>query len=180
MRNISKFVTDPRYKQKLKETAGIGTVATQAGHVEGLIDRRYLLKDGRALHASPAGLTLIDAVPKAVADPVTSAIWEQALDLIAAGRMTVDEFVAKQSAWVSQIVREHAHTSLSLPLPESPACPSCGARTRQRVSPHGPFWSCTRYPDCKGTLAIAHSTRPRAPAARKAARPRRTRRPRST
>lgn len=113
MKGVARFVTDPRLKQKLKDTTGIGTEATRAGIIQGLINRGYFLQKGRSLCASPAAFTLIDAVPNAISDPGTTAVWEQALDLIAAGKMTLDEFVAKQSAWVAQLVRDHANASLS-------------------------------------------------------------------
>ncbi|MEK1839037.1 MAG: topoisomerase DNA-binding C4 zinc finger domain-containing protein, partial [Pseudomonas sp.] len=35
-----------------------------------------------------------------------------------------------------------------------PACPVCGAPMRQRQGKHGAFWSCTRYPECKGVLPV--------------------------
>lgn len=154
MKGVARWVTDPRLKQKLKDTTGIGTEATRAGIIQGLISRRYLIKQGRSIRASPTACTLIDAIPSAIADPGTTAVWEQALDLIAARQLTLDEFVARQSAWVTQIVRDHGHSKLSIPLPDTPACPACGARTRQRKGAHGSFWSCTRYPDCSGTLPV--------------------------
>jgi DNA topoisomerase-3 len=154
MKGVAKLVSDPRLKQILKETTGIGTEATRAHIIQGLIGRGYLLKRGRAIRASDAAFTLIDAIPAAIADPGTTAVWEQALDRIEAGQMTLDEFVAKQSAWVTQLVRQHARDTLSIKLPDSPACPTCGSPTRQRTGKQGPFWSCARYPDCKGTLPV--------------------------
>ncbi|MGV8378271.1 DNA topoisomerase III, partial [Pseudomonas aeruginosa] len=71
--------------------------------------------------------TLIDAVPAAITDPGTTAIWEQALDMIEAGQMTLDTFIDKQSAWVAQLVQQYRGTVLSIKLPEGPACPVCGA-----------------------------------------------------
>lgn len=106
MKGIARFVSDPRLKQKLKDTAGIGTEATRAAIIEGLITRGYLLKKGRVLRALPAAFTLIGAIPAAVADPGTTALWEQALDLVAAGQMTTDDFVVRQSAWVAQLVQD--------------------------------------------------------------------------
>ncbi|MBA4388419.1 MAG: four helix bundle protein [Verrucomicrobia bacterium] len=43
-----------------------------------------------------------------------------------------------------------------------PSCPLCGKPMRQRTArkgPHSgtPFWGCTAYPDCKGTLPIVSS-----------------------
>lgn len=169
MKGVAKLVDDPRLKQKLKETTGIGTEATRASTIKGLLDRGYLLKKGRAIRASDAAFTLIDAVPAAIADPGMTAIWEQALDMIEAGQMTLDTFIAKQSAWVAQLVQQHRGATLSIALPPSPPCPQCGAPMRQRTGKSGAFWSCSRYPDCKGALPVESSTgKRRAPRKRRA------------
>jgi DNA topoisomerase-3 len=157
MKGVAKLVTDPRLKQKLKETTGIGTEATRASIINGLLGRGYLMKKGRAIRASEAAFTLIDAVPAAIADPGTTAIWEQALDMIEAGQMTLDTFIAKQSAWVAKLVQQYRGATLSITLPEGPACHTCSAPTRQRSGKSGAFWSCSRYPDCKGTVPIVSS-----------------------
>jgi hypothetical protein len=125
------------------------------------------VKKGRAVRASDAAFTLIDAVPAAIADPGTTAVWEQALDMIEAGQMTLDTFIEKQSAWVGQLVQQYRGATLSLKLPPAPACPQCGAPMRQRTGKSGAFWSCSRYPDCKGTLPIESSTASRRSAPRK-------------
>jgi DNA topoisomerase-3 len=171
MKAVAKLVTDPRLKQKLKDTTGIGTEATRAGIINGLIGRGFVVKKGRAIRASEAAFTLIDAVPAAIADPGTTAVWEQALDMIEAGQMTLDAFVARQSSWVAQLVEQNRHATLSINLPASPACPLCKTPMRQRHGKNGAFWSCTRYPDCKGTQPI-ESKDGKKPAARKAARKR--------
>ncbi|WP_315138612.1 DNA topoisomerase III [Achromobacter marplatensis] len=154
MKGVAKLVSDPRLKQKLKDTVGIGTEATRANIIGGLIARGYLVKKGRAIRASDAAFTLIGAVPAAIADPGTTAVWEQALDMIEAGQLTLDVFVNKQAAWISQLIAQYASASLSIKVPQGPACPQCGAPTRQRSGKSGPFWSCSRYPDCKGTLPV--------------------------
>lgn len=74
--------------------------------------------------------------------------------MIEAGKMTLDTFVEKQSAWVAQLVQQYRSITLSITLPEGPACPLCGAATRQRTGKTGPFWSCSRYPDCKGAAPV--------------------------
>ncbi|MHB8820192.1 MAG: DNA topoisomerase III [Pseudomonadaceae bacterium] len=158
MKGVARFVTDPRLKQKLKDTTGIGTEATRANIISGLIARGYIVKKGRSIRASDAALTLIDAVPAAIADPGTTAVWEQALDMIEAGQLTLDVFIGKQAAWISQLIAQYGSTSLSIKVPQGPACPQCGAPTRQRTGKSGPFWSCSRYPDCKGTLPVETGT----------------------
>lgn len=121
MKNVAKLVDDPRLKQKLKDTTGIGTEATRAGIIQGLIDRGYLVKQGKALAATPAAFSLIDAVPRPIADPGTTAIWEQALDMVQSGEMSLEEFVAKQSAWMSKLVERCAGLRLTISGPAIPA-----------------------------------------------------------
>jgi DNA topoisomerase-3 len=114
-------VQDPLLKQKLKDTTGIGTEATRAGIIQGLLDRGYLSKNGKALAATPAAFSLIDAVPRAIADPGTTAIWEQALDMVQSGEMTLEEFVAKQAAWMSKQVSRCVGMRMVISGPMSPA-----------------------------------------------------------
>ncbi|VFR52447.1 DNA topoisomerase III in PFGI-1-like cluster [plant metagenome] len=158
MKGVARFVTDPRLKQKLKDTTGIGTEATRANIISGLIARGYIVKKGRSIRASDAAFTLIGAVPAAIADPGTTAVWEQALDMIEGGQLTLDVFIGKQAAWISQLIAQYGSTSLSIKVPQGPACPQCGAPTRQRTGKSGSFWSCSRYPDCKGTLPVETGT----------------------
>jgi len=158
MKGVARLVSDPRLKQKLKETTGIGTEATRAGIINGLLSRGYLLRKGRTIRASETAFTLIDAVPAAIADPGTTAIWEQALDMIEAGQMSLDTFTEKQAAWIARLVQQHRGASLSIKLPESPVCPLCAGPMRQRTGKNGAFWSCGRYPDCKGTLPVEPAT----------------------
>lgn len=158
MKNVAKLVNDPRLKQKLRDTTGIGTGATRASIIEGLIDRGYLLKKKRALVASAAAHTLIEAVPAAVADPGMTAIWEQAQDEIEAGRLTLDAFVAKQASWIAQLVEHCGALTLAVPVEAGPACPICDNTMHKRKGKSGPFWSCSRYPDCKGIVPIRNKT----------------------
>ena len=79
-------------------------VAERRRRAEKLIAK--LRKQGKTLAATSAAFGLIDAVPRAIADPGTTAIWEQALDMVQSGEMPLDEFVAKQSAWMSKQI-EH-------------------------------------------------------------------------
>jgi len=167
MKGVARLVSDPRLKQKLKDTTGIGTEATRAGIIQGLIGRGYLVKKGRAIRASDKAFVLIDAVPSAIADPGTTAIWEQALDLIASGQMPLDDFVAKQSAWVAQLVHTHAHTPLTLVQADTPACPLCSGPMRKRSSKQGAFWSCASYPKCRATRPVERANERHKPARRR-------------
>jgi DNA topoisomerase-3 len=147
MKNVAKLVDDPKLKQKLKDTTGIGTEATRAGIIQGLLDRGYLTKQGKALMATPAAFSLIDAVPRAIADPGTTAIWEQALDMVQQGEMSLEEFVAKQSAWMSKQVQRCVGLRLTITGPAAPA-------TRKATN-----WKKKRKPAAKKPAAPSKRTR---------------------
>ena len=121
MKNVAKLVQDPLLKQKLKDTTGIGTEATRAGIIQGLLDRGYLSKNGKALAATAPAFSLIDAVPRAIADPGTTAIWEQALDMVQSGEMSLETFVSKQAAWMSKHIERCSGLQMTISGPASPA-----------------------------------------------------------
>lgn len=109
MKNAARFVSDERLKQRLKENAGIGTEATRAGIIQTLLKRGYLIKQRRFLLATDIASVLIDALPETLKDPGTTALWEQMLDDIAAGKMGLEAFLVQQqetvTALTAQIVR---------------------------------------------------------------------------
>ncbi|WP_122339498.1 DNA topoisomerase III [Pseudomonas caricapapayae] len=155
MKGAAKLVSDPRLKQKLKDTTGIGTEATRAGIIQGLIERGFMIKKGRTLRATEAGLSLIASAPEAVTNPGMTAIWEQALDMVESGAMTLDDFVSKQSMWVSQMVKKYASTTLTFNLEKGPECPICQNPTVKKSGDKGPFWACSKYPSCRGTVSVS-------------------------
>jgi hypothetical protein len=38
--------------------------------------------------------------------------------------------------------------------PISPTCPDCDGPMRLRKGKYGEFWSCTKFPDCRGTRKL--------------------------
>jgi DNA topoisomerase-3 len=104
MAGIARFVDDPEVKKRLKETAGIGTEATRAGIIETLKKRGYLETKGKALISTATARRFIAALPPNIYDPATTATWEQALEGIAEGRITLERFMASQRAWITNEV----------------------------------------------------------------------------
>jgi DNA topoisomerase-3 len=161
MKNIADVVEDPRLKAKLKATTGIGTQATRASIIKGLMQRGYLDKKGRSLSPTALAFALIDAVPSMVKDPGMTAIWEQASDEIEAGRMPLEKFLTGQSVWISKLVEQCSTLSLTINQPPSPPCPICGAATKRRTGKNGAFLSCSKYPECKGILNLVPARKSR-------------------
>src|SRR5581483_5887831 len=96
MANIHRHVTNPEIKKRLKDNSGIGTEATRASIIETLIERGYLKRQQRRLISTAVGRTLIHSIPEKLADPGITAVWEDSLESIAAGKMTPDKFLEAQ------------------------------------------------------------------------------------
>ncbi|ENM0554593.1 DNA topoisomerase III [Salmonella enterica] len=152
MTNAAAFVTDAALKKVLRENAGIGTEATRAGIIDTLVKRGFLVREKKALRSTPLGRSLVDVLPGTLTDPGLTALWEQMLDEVAAGRVSLDDFMAKQSQWVSQLVAQGKSQPLAIQVPPSPPCPVCGGKTSRRQGKNGAFWGCLNYPDCKGIV----------------------------
>ncbi|CBV43924.1 DNA topoisomerase III [Halomonas elongata] len=156
MKNAARFEPNPKLKARLKESAGIGTEATRAGIIETLLKRKFLTKKGRAIVATATGRQLIDALPEVVTNPGMTALWEQALDSVAAGELSLEDFMAKQQTLVERLIEQAKSATINLPQEpaKSKACPECGAPMKKRKNDYGSFWGCTKYPDCKGMVKI--------------------------
>jgi len=114
MSEIAKFVDDPRLKQKLKETAGIGTSATQAETIETIIQREYVYRKGTEIRSTDLGRSLVDHMPKMLIDPGVTALWEEALTNLENGLLTLDAFMTGIEDFTERLIdemKERAKTS---------------------------------------------------------------------
>ncbi|MGY0218667.1 DNA topoisomerase III [Endozoicomonadaceae bacterium StTr2] len=93
MTGIARFVKEPEVRKILRETDGLGTEATRAGIIELLFKRQYLKREGRSIHASETGRSLIGSVPESVSQPDRTARWESQLDSVARNESRYDDFM---------------------------------------------------------------------------------------
>ncbi len=152
MMNASAFVTDIALRKVLKDNAGLGTEATRAGIVEQLLKRGFIVRKGKQLRATELGTDVIDALPTQITDPGMTALWEQALDEVAAGRLSLNDFLQRQVEWTRRLVSQGGQQRVNIRIPPTPSCPLCSGKTRLRKGQKGDFWGCQRYPDCKGII----------------------------
>lgn len=161
MKSVGKEIDDPELRKVLRETSGIGTEATRAGIIETLLQRKLIQRQKKQLISTPAGRSLIDMVPDEIKNPITTAVWEQALDDIAQDKGSLESFLRHQADWIGKILRQ----SLSTSLPDQPQakvaqpshpCPECGQPMYRRNGKKGWFWGCSGYPTCKATLPDFH------------------------
>lgn len=153
MANVHRFVEDADAKGVLRENEGIGTEATRAGILETLKRRKYLINQGKALVSTRLAGQVIDAVPQALKDPVTTARWESRLKAIADGTDSLDAFMADQTAILPTLLAPllSGETVIKVDGPVFP-CPVCGKPLQKSSTERGPFWRCLRadlHPDGK-------------------------------
>jgi DNA topoisomerase-3 len=98
MTDVHKYVPDSEIKKRLKENAGIGTEATRASIIEGLIrSRKFLKRDGKGkvknIVSTDTGRSVIAALPSEMTSPALTALWEAQLEKIEKGEFPAEQFM---------------------------------------------------------------------------------------
>ena len=93
MTGIARYVQDPEIRKTLRETDGLGTEATRAGIIDLLFKRRFLVRQGKSIKATPTGRALILALPATATTPDMTALWEQHLGRIAERHASYQQFM---------------------------------------------------------------------------------------
>ena len=158
MENIHRFVTDPQHKQLLRDGDGIGTSATRAAVISDLKRRTFLEVKGKQIRSTPLGRGMIDALPEVVKSPVLTAIFERTLKGVEEGKASLDDFIQKQVAFVTNEVTKANNGAVKVGGEKTPTisvykCKACGKGLCKRPGKtKGSFWwGCSSYPDCKQT-----------------------------
>ncbi len=133
MSNIHKFIEDEAAKAKLKETSGLGTEATRASILETLLGRGFVERKGKQLISTQAGRELVKVLPRELIDPVTTAKWEDALSLIADGKLTLEKFEGAQRTVIARLIE--AAKSSHLTVGESRSQGGKGAAKARKQGP---------------------------------------------
>ncbi len=106
------LVNDEELREAMAER-GLGTPATRAATIEGLIAQKYLLRDGRDLHVTPSGLRLIRLVRQmdieGLYSPKLTGDWEYKLRQMEQGALHRPEFMREIISYTNEIVaKAHA------------------------------------------------------------------------
>lgn len=140
LKQVAKYVTDPRIKQllldrdkdKKTEHGGIGTPATRASMLTKLRDRNLYTVDKKKLVPTPLGLEFVAALPTIATTPDMTALWHEQQQMIEAGELTVDAFLDELERFIADQVSNVDLSNLQVPIQDVPlqlkaSCPMCGA-----------------------------------------------------
>jgi DNA topoisomerase-3 len=107
MEGAGKLVEDDELRAAMG-AKGLGTPATRAATIEGLIREEYVNREGRELVPTPKAFSLMFALHMLhiveLASPELTGEWEHKLKLIEAGKMTRDEFMKQIAELVKNFV----------------------------------------------------------------------------
>ncbi len=152
----------PRYNQgsliQLLEGEGIGRPSTYASIISVLLNREYVVLEGRAFRPTPLGEVVVAYLKQhfpEVVDVLFTARMEDELDEIASGNHgwgpVVSDFLTEVDDWIAERKPERPR----IPIDDQ-QCPDCGAPMEKVFSGKSRQWfaSCSRFPDCKGSLPL--------------------------
>lgn len=105
MMNIGNKFEDEESKAILNETKGLGTEATRADVIEGLIKRGYIEKVKHRYHTTAKGKALCSAIKDTLlASPEMTANWEKHLKEIGGGSRNPNKFIQTTQKFIEKEV----------------------------------------------------------------------------
>lgn len=149
MKDIHKYVMDPNMKAQLKSVQGIGTEATRAGIIEGLVKHNFFLIEKKQIKSSEIAKLIIKILPNELTYPDTTALWEEQLNSIEKNELSLTSFNERQKSIIVGFISQAAHADIA-PAKNIVKCPKCKAPMQRRKGTKGFFWGCINYPECTG------------------------------
>ena len=125
MEGAGKLVEDEQLREAMGKK-GLGTPATRAAIIEGLLAEKYLQRDGRDLLCTPKSFALMELLGAvripALTSPEMTGEWEHKLKQMEGGQMTRSAFMQE----ISQLTREIVEKARGFEDDESHAKPFDG------------------------------------------------------
>ncbi len=156
MEGAGKLVDDEELREAMAER-GLGTPATRAQTIEGLIYEGYLLRQGRELFVTAKGMSLITLLrnvqAEALTKPELTGEWEHKLRRMERGELSRDVFMGEIRKLTTEIVEkvrkgigQEVHGTFEALAVK---CPRCA---------EGPFKETFRAFECPGCKLIVWKT----------------------
>lgn len=146
------------------ERCGLGTTATRAAIIEGLISHEYIVRKGKQLHPTEKAMLLIDILPAKLKSPSMTAEWEQQITDIKNGKESRQDFISKTKKYAIQIVNDATDTAIDITKFKSVkkivgSCPMCDGNIIERKTDKGLSWYCSNYKDKNCTFRLYEKTK---------------------
>ncbi|MFW5702853.1 MAG: type I DNA topoisomerase [Candidatus Dojkabacteria bacterium] len=161
---IQHFTQPPaRYSEatlvKELEKNGIGRPSTYAPIISTIQGRKYVEKEGKYFYPTDTGKVVTALLADNFADIVDldfTAELEENLDRVANGEVEWEKVISDFYKPFSKNLEEKQenldrsdYTVLGK-APNGMTCPDCGAKMLLKLGKNGKFYTCARFPECKG------------------------------
>ncbi len=133
MEGAGKLLDDEELKEAMSGK-GLGTPATRAAIIEGLLTEKYLVREGREMHPTAKAFQLLTLLRglgvEELTSPELTGLWENKLAQMERGELHRDSFM-REIAKMAQIIVKRAKEFEADTVPGDYAtlktpCPSCG------------------------------------------------------
>ena len=147
---------------RVLEEKGIGRPSTYAPTISTIMDREYVVKEGKVLRPTPLGEVVTQLMKDKftdVVDPAFTALMEQQLDEVEAGKVfwkdVLTSFYTGFSAQLAQAEQDLDGERIKIPAELSDeVCDVCGKQMVVKSGRFGRFLACPGYPECSFTKPI--------------------------
>ena len=138
MEGAGKLIDDEELREAMSDK-GLGTPATRATIIEGLIWEKYITRNGRELQPMAKAFSLITLlrgleIPQLISPELTGE-WEFKLNLMARGKMKRDDFMSEiADATRDMVAKAKSHESDTVPGDYGKLtvpCPKCGGEIHE-------------------------------------------------
>lgn len=134
MQGAGKTLEDEEMRSAMSDR-GLGTPATRAAIIEGLLRQKYISREGRELNVTGKGLRLIELCEEMQLESLTSASmtgdWEAKLNKIEKGFYKREDFMDEITDFTKNVVskaRLHMDKMVNMVFPDlETECPSCAS-----------------------------------------------------
>ncbi|MCC2081957.1 DNA topoisomerase III [Staphylococcus capitis] len=170
MENPQNYInfSNKKYAQTLKQTGGIGTVATRADIIDKLFNMNALESRDGIIKVTSKGKQILELSPDQLTSPLLTAQWEEKLILIEQGKYNSQKFMNEMRDFTKQIVdkiknseQKYKHDNLT-----TTECPTCGKFMIKVKTKNGQMLVC-QDPSCKTKKNVQRKTNARCPNCKK-------------
>ncbi len=159
---------EKKHANTLRQTGGIGTVATRADIIEKLFNLNAIESRDGKIKVTSKGKQILDLAPQELTSPLLTAEWEEKLLLIEKGRYNSRHFIDEMNAFTQSIVntiknseQKYKHDNLT-----TTECPTCGKFMIKVKTKNGQMLVC-QDPTCKTKKNVQRKTNARCPNCKK-------------
>ena len=144
MEGAGKLVDDDELREAMQEK-GLGTPATRAAIIEGLLTEKYMLRDGRELVPTAKAFQLMTLLRglgvEELSKPALTGEWEHKLAQMEKGQLSREAFMREIAAMTEHMVRKAKEYDRDT-IPGNYAtlqtpCPNCGGVVKENYRRYG-------------------------------------------